>query len=121
MARPDHNVRTPVLTRFRTAMLMAPFLGVSAAALAYGERAAGIFAAGVTLTLWAAILKFFGGDTAPPPPSTPRPQVPVFVGPEPSPPLSHRVERIVRVAADPRAPEGERAAAREALRRLGYP
>lgn len=119
--------RPPVLYRYQLAMIMTPLLAMAIAAVAYGERAAGVFAAAVTLILWAAIIKFTGGyDTTPSRPASTR--RPVFTG-EPNPPTlpgpqpaewkdSALAERVARVAADPRAPEGERAAARAALRRL---
>lgn len=108
----------PVITPFRTTMLMAPALAMCVTGALFGDRGAGIFAAGVTLMLWAAILKFCGPREVPAP--TVRTSRPVFVDHVPLEPVtSERVDRIARVAADGRAPAGEREAAIEALRRLG--
>jgi hypothetical protein len=117
MASRDPNQFVPVITRFRLAMLVSVFLAMSLTAVAYGEHAAGLCAAGLTLTFWAAVLKFSWKPQPTPPPTPPVPR-PVFVGPDPLPPVSRRVERISQVATDPKRTPGERAAAREALRRI---
>lgn len=105
------------MSSYRAAIVAAPLLAISLAAIAYGETAAGIVAAAWTLILWAVVLRFF----RPEPPAVEHvrpPSRPVFVGPAPALPPSEKEARIARVADDPRTPPGERAAAREALRRI---
>jgi hypothetical protein len=117
---------TPVISGPRLGVILTPVAAVGVLAVAVGpSKAAGFLAVAVALIAAASWQKFI----RPAPQTPPRaPSRPAFTDPPnpatlprsaPARPVdTGRADRIKVLADDPRAPEGERVAAREALRRI---